>query len=245
MEWSMSISPHWAAADCDPDVWLMIPHEIPEAWPDAETWAVEGAEARWRDSGLRYGRRAVGDLAGTLISYHLDVESRAWAHQMFLHLRDPRQPLAVYLGSWRSEGERAAALRFYSGADDPGASGPPIVERFATERLGAGLRVLARFPRHGLSRRRRTVLSYAWRVEAYETDLCLFTHSLAPDRLHSALADIDGFARGIRPEPDPGGEHRTGAGDTGPAGDGFSVDQPSYRLALNQVYALAAAPGDR
>lgn len=236
MIWSMSLSPHWAEVDCDFGTWVVLPRDIPQdVWPDERSWALETADACVADSGLEYRskrhrRRDVEELAATFLEYQAFMASRGWGHLAFLHLPDLRMaPLLAAVGVWRCEGKREEALRFYSGADDPGTAGEPTVDEFTTEHLGAGLRVLSYFPAVSAPGGPAAVLSYAWRVEEYDTDLCLFVISPTANRLHDAVPDVDALARGIRAVPDPGDD------PSEPEEPGFAIDAPSYRLALEQL----------
>jgi hypothetical protein len=129
----------------------------------------------------------------------------------FIHLPDPRlEPLPVFLAILAARGERTAQLRALTLADAPNAVGEPVVEEFATERLGTGLRVLRHFTEAGdvlgLLAQGETAevnvgLSYAWRSEEHETDLRLFTATHDWGRLRAALGDIDELARQISVVP--------------------------------------------
>lgn len=85
---------------------------------------------------------------------------------------------------------------------------PPIIEAFATEHLGEGLRTLRYCsfdpgPDHPPSPGALyATLGYAWRVDEHDTDVRLF--SSCPDlaRLIQIIDDVDFLARGIRIVPD-------------------------------------------
>jgi hypothetical protein len=200
----------WPEIDFDPTVWIELPMVWCEAtWPDHRAWARDLAEACWDDSGLMPGEYQVDNLALTLAMVAERIQSSQLpAQHFFLHLPDPRiMPLQVCLGVWDAAGERDATLRVLTGADDPDAVEPPVVDVFPTQYLGNGLRTLrycpfdpgpGHPPDPGAI---YATLNYAWRVEQHDTDVRLF--SSCPDlaRLIQAIDDIDDLARSIRIVP--------------------------------------------
>ncbi|MGH3874367.1 MAG: hypothetical protein ACRDSR_23180 [Pseudonocardiaceae bacterium] len=198
----------WPEIDYDPAVWIELPMVWDEqTWPDHRAWARDLAEASWGDSGLVPAEYQVDNLALTLALFAEKLQSGGPlpAQHFFLHLPDPRMmPLQVCLGVWDAAGERDAALRELTGADDPEAVEPPLVEVFPTEHLGDGLRTLRYCPfdpgpGHPPDPAAiYATLNYAWRVDGHGTDVRLF--SSCPDlaRLIPIIDDIDALARGIR-----------------------------------------------
>jgi len=201
----------WPEIDYDPAVWIELPRIwCEETWPDHRAWARDIAEACWGDSGLVPGEHEVDSLALTLAMFAERLQSGEQpAQDYFLHLPDPRMmPLQVCLGTWEAEGERDVALRELTGADDPEAVEPPVVDTFATQHLGEGLRTLRYCPFDPGSGHPPgpgaifAALSYAWRVDEHDTDVQL--SSSCPDlaRLIQIVDDVDTLARGIRIVPD-------------------------------------------
>lgn len=200
----------WAEIDYDPAVWIELPRIwCEETWPDHRTWARDVAKEFWLASGLVPEEHAVDNLALTLAMYAEKLQSGELpAQDFFLHLPDPRMmPLQVCLGVWDAEGERDATLRELTGADDPEAVEPPVVESFATEHLGEGLRTLRYCPfdpgpdHPPAPGALYAALNYAWRVDEYDTDVRLFTSCPDLTRLVQIIDDVDALARGIRIVP--------------------------------------------
>lgn len=202
----------WPEIDYDPAVWIELPRVwCEETWPDHRAWARDIAEACWGDFDLAPGPYAVDNLALTLALYAEKVESGDLpAQDFFLHLPDPRlDPLLVSLGTWELEGERDEALRELTGADDPEAVEAPIVEPFATENLGRGLRTLRYCPfdpgpdHPPDPGALYATLNYAWRVDEHDVDVRMFSSSPDIGRLIQVVDDIDGLARGVKIVPLP------------------------------------------
>ncbi len=200
----------WPEIDYDPALWIELPRVwCDQTWPDHRAWAREIAEACWGDSGLVPGEHEVDSLALALAMFAEKADSGELpAQDLFLHLPDPRMmPLQVCLDLWDAEGERDAALRELTGADDPDAVEPPVVEVFPTEHLGEGLRTLRYCPfdpgpdHPPAPGALYATLNYAWRVDEHDTDVRLSASCPDLARLIQCVEDIDALARGIRIAP--------------------------------------------
>lgn len=107
-------------------------------------------------------------------------------------------------GSGTPRRERDAALRELTGTDDPEAVAPPVVQSFATEHLGEGLRTLRYCPfdpgpdHPPAPGAIYAALNHAWRVDECDTDVRLFTSCPDLARLIQIVDDVDTLARGIR-----------------------------------------------
>ncbi len=191
----------WVNVPFDRRIWIPCLPGFPPGY-DLETWAAVFSVARWDMSGLKHTSQDVDRLAAQLAAVHQGTFGHIPCHLAFVHTADPRQqPLPVFLGIWQTSGDRDARLRSLANADDPEAIEPPIVDEFSTPQLGRGLRVMRYL--HFTDGSLYAALSYAWRVEQYQTDLRLFTSSPDLGRLQRAVPDIDELARAIIPVPHP------------------------------------------
>jgi hypothetical protein len=193
----------WAVVDYDPDIWLDMPVvcDPDSTFPDHQSWARGAAQAVW--SGQHVDPYEIDSTALTLTKFAEEFAGfKMRAHQIFLHLPTPRMmPLPVGLGIWKTYGDRAEHVRHMVGADDPNVAEPPVVEDFATEQLGSGLRCL-RYIRNSLDPANLIVaLNYAWRVDDLDTDYRLFASTADLGRLVGYIGDIDNLARAIQPVP--------------------------------------------
>lgn len=204
----------WAEVGYQRTLWIPCLAAMPDGY-DTDRWAREFSAAWWSMAGLPHGDDELARLEAQLAYIRDNSFGHLPFHMGFIHLPDPRlEPLPVFLAILAARGERTAQLRALTLADAPNAVGEPIVEEFATERLGPGLRVLRHFTEPeaggvdvlGLLTEEETAevnvgLSYAWRSEEHETDLRLFTATHDWGRLRAALGDIDELARQIRVIP--------------------------------------------
>jgi hypothetical protein len=204
LAWQLASRKGWVDVDravLATGTWVPCMPDFPEG-ENRESWAAESAALWWNVSGVEHGDDEVVALASMLVAIHKDIYAAGHSHMAFIHLPDPRLlPLPVQLGIWAMRGERDEQLRLLVNADDETAVEKPILEEFATDRLGAGLRCL-RYRRGGEDGSEiNGYLDYAWRSDQYETDLRLFTFSWGLDRLHRAMPDIDDLARAISVVP--------------------------------------------
>jgi hypothetical protein len=126
--------------------------------------------------------------------------------QFWLYLRDPAtQPLSVYICAFRQQGDLDQRLRVLTGADDAESVRKPKVAKVSTNNLGTGLRA-ARYHAQDDKGTLLCILSYAFRVEEYETDLQVFTSSTDLRALKAAGDDIERFVQSITVQA------KTGAG---------------------------------
>lgn len=184
-----------ARVEYDIAVWVPCPPGFPPGW-NRQRWAQMYAENFWKRPGLTYTDLEIGLLATRLTEIHQETYGHVPCHQAFIHLPDPRlTPLPVYLATWKSEGEEGEQLRTMTHASDPASIRAPIVDEFRTENLGTGLRVLVHLPVEGAEGEMYGALSYAWRIERYQTDLRIFTVCRDLGRLQGAIGDIDELAQ--------------------------------------------------
>lgn len=184
----------WISVDYLQQIWIPCPPVFPEGF-DRDSWASLYAEEWWSRSGREHGKREVELLARTLADIHEYAYAHLAMHRGFIHLPDLGMvPLLVSFGIWEAVGERTAQLRALTHADDPEVIQPPVVDEFATERLGLGLKTLC-YTREG-----ETItghLNYAWRSEEYATALRMFTACPDLGRLQRALPDTERLASGV------------------------------------------------
>jgi hypothetical protein len=184
----------WISVEYAQWKWIPCPPVFPEG-DDVTAWAWLFAEEWWANSGREHDEPEVKLLAQTLAEMHAYAYEHLPMHRGFIHFPHiDVPPLLVSFGIWEADGEPPAQLRALVRADDPGAATPPLIEEFATERLGPGLRALA------YSRSDETItghLSYAWRSEQYATAVRLFTACPDLGRLQRAMPDIEQLARGV------------------------------------------------
>ena len=182
----------WMSVKYAQNIWIPCPPVFPDGF-DQASWASLYAEQWWEWSGRTHGDREVKLLARILA----EIRDYGYAHldmpRGFIHLPNlGLVPLLVSFGIWEAVGDRTTQLRILTHADDQEAVQPPLVDEFATDRLGPGLKVLS-YTRAG-----ETVtghLSYAWRSEEYATALRMFTGSPDLGRLQAAIPDMEQLAR--------------------------------------------------
>jgi len=182
----------WIKTRYDQSVWIPILPVFPDGY-DVKSYSAEYAEEWWKASGLPHTGVDVLRLFHLLVEAHEGTYGHIPCHLAFAHLPDPRlMPLLLYVGIWEATGVRDERLRMWCLAGDPGAVEPPVVEEFATDSLGTGLRVM-RY-RHHEDGALYAALRYAWRSEEFQTDLVLNTTAEDLGRLHRAIPDIEAFA---------------------------------------------------
>ncbi|WP_327429105.1 hypothetical protein [Streptomyces sp. NBC_01236] len=209
MSRSLSPSRHWARVlDLGPE-WVGLPVDFSATgWADPAAYAQDIAAAlitRDRELGAT---DLPGDLGTRVADQILDTYTRLIgivpAHFHLLLWPDlSRPPIPVFLGLWEPEQDRASAEAYYTGAGeyDEVSREMPVRERFVTDALGDGVRVLSLAPLASDDPEDAdavlAVAAYHWRTTALPTDVQLLalTHELG--RLYSALPALDAFARGI------------------------------------------------
>jgi hypothetical protein len=184
----------WISVDYDQRIWIPCAPVFPDGF-DRASWAQLYAEEWWSRSAREHGADEVALLARTLADIHEYGYAHLAMHRGFIHLPSLQvPPLLVSFGIWEAAGDPAGQLRALAGADSSDAMEPPIVEEFATERLGTGLRALAHTRKGGTI---TGYVNYAWRSEEHAAALRLFTGCPDLGRLQRALPDIDQLARGV------------------------------------------------
>ncbi|PWI45906.1 hypothetical protein [Streptomyces sp. ICBB 8177] len=235
----------------DPARWVGLPTEWPlpgfeREFPDAATWAATAARAIWDDSPLTPRPAEVAGLTDVLTYAAHHFPGAFPGFEVLLHLPGPRDdPLPVYLGDLTTDPEDVEdraheILRHLTGADDPYAVEPPVVEEFGNPFLGQGLRVLRYTADDRAGGALLPCLRYAWHLRGIDGQparcACLFALHPDPARLIAALDDLDTLARDLRYEaatgtgddlsgpaaPPPPGRTRTPAGSAVPPRRGAS-----------------------
>lgn len=184
----------WISVEYAQNVWIPCPPVFPDGF-DRDSWASLYAEEWWSASGREHGDREVKLLARTLAEIHDYAYANLDMQRGFIHLPSlGLVPLLVSFGIWEAVGDRTAQLRILTHADDPESIQPPLVDEFATDRLGPGLKALC------YTRKGEIItghLSYAWRSEEYATALRMFTGCPDLGRLQRAIPDMEQLARGV------------------------------------------------
>jgi hypothetical protein len=182
----------------NPESWIWIP--CPRVFPDgydAESWSRLAATVWWEHSRLPHKDYAVDQLAAVFRGMRETGYASIRSTQFWLYLRDPAaQPLSVYVCAFKEQGDLDQRLRVLTGADDPESVRKPQVARVSTERLGTGLRA-ARYRAQDDQGTLLCLLSYAFRVAEYETDLQVFTGSTDLRALTAAGDDLERFVQSI------------------------------------------------
>jgi hypothetical protein len=174
---------------------------------DGDTWSTGMSRHWWALSGLTtYTETSVGELATMLQMLQKQGYDRVPCHQIWAYLSNPAiPPHPVYLCIWQQQDDRQARLRELSGANHKASTGTdvlrlklarnPQVTEFQTAGLGTGLRcVHYRRSRRGVL---FTGLGYAFRCEALETDVQVFTASSDQHWLTTVAWDFDQFVRSL------------------------------------------------
>jgi hypothetical protein len=176
---------------------------------DQGSWARRHAARWWTQSGTGHGDEQVAGLARLLLELRAITYRAGTCHVAVIHLPGPGpepRPLAVGVGAWEMRGQRAARLRKLVCADDELVIEPPAVEEVRAPALGAGLRSIryAR-DREGLV---YGAVNWAFRCEAYETDLRFAAGCPYPGRLQAAMPDLEDLVHGTSLCPLPPGPGR-------------------------------------
>jgi hypothetical protein len=176
-------------ATYDRNKWIPAPPVFPVELP-RDAWAAEYGRVFSEIPGKRrQDRKAAARLAGVLSDMHDEIYRMLPAQLAFIHMPAPRlSPLPLCLSAWQAGGDRMERLRALTLADAPGAQQPAIVDAFASERLGDGLRVQCRISDV-------IMLCYAFRVDDLATDLRVFAGCPDQERLLRMLPDADELVR--------------------------------------------------
>lgn len=192
----------------DRTVWLQVPTEWPvpgqeEEFPDLATWADRAARAIWTESGLNPGSTGMDYLTGMLTRAAEEFSTVYPDFELLVHLPGPLDlPLPVAIGgldtSDLSPDEAERELRGWAGEGDPEAVEPPLIEDFASPRLGKGLRGLRyTIGENDPDRTVNAALHYAWDVPQLGCQIYMVTASPDPAHLIAAMDDLDALARTI------------------------------------------------
>lgn len=180
--------------DSDPTEWLLLPAQW-NSESERDDWAQGSAEMLWRAHGRRPKRRERKSLAVRLSQIAEGLPKALFAHHIFLYMPDPlRMPVVLYAVKIPIEGDRSSRQREGCRADETTIQSAEV-EKFSTERLGAGLSSLCYWTSSDgdLMASR----NYAWRCEEFGIDLWLRSVSVDPGWLTANVDEMDDFARGI------------------------------------------------
>lgn len=195
----------------DPAVWVGVPLTWPmpgfeKEIPDIPAWADAAANAVWEASPLTPQPGELDRLAGILGYAAARYPTAYPGFEVLLHLPGPREaPIPVFVGDVDVDDDPEAELRLWTGEDDPNAVEPPVVAEFTSPYLGAGRRVLRyTVDPDDPSRSIIVALRYGWYREELGLVGGMFTLSVEPGRLITAMDDLDALARGLRYVPAEG-----------------------------------------
>jgi hypothetical protein len=179
--------------------WALLPPPAtrPESQHRAPQMAHEFAKIAEMLGGL-----PEAEAANAMLEMREDMYMNWPGHYMYFYIGPPRRrPLPVMLGVWKMTGERDEQLRMLAGYETEDLAEPPVIEAFATERLGPGVKVWcaqkSAHRRGGID----GLIGYAWRSEELETDLNLRAFCADLGWLQGAMPGIDEFARALRIVP--------------------------------------------
>lgn len=198
----------WIDVDYDVDTWLWMPTQWGDGqeFADHRDWARVCAEALWEVTEAEPEESEVDNLALTLAALAERIPAafegrEGWdprrLNSVYVYLPDVRRrPLPLYVETWPVEGPRDVRLAEFVREGDREAVEKPLVDAFATEHLGEGLRSLRYFTEpaeHALG----CSLNYAWRIPEHGFDLRLWTSTGDLGDVFAAMDDFDALARSI------------------------------------------------
>ncbi len=180
----------------DPAVMLLLPE--PDEVADLELWCSEAADVWCRSEGVPVPADVRRSLAETL--YDVATADVGQPFQFrFAHVLDLRRGvLPVMLGVGDAEGDVTDTLRELTGADDPLAIEPPVVEQVAV-RGGSALRTLKYLAPDGGGV--VAAVNYAWFATAGGAYVWIRAASVDPGSVLAALDDLDAFAGSVAVAP--------------------------------------------
>lgn len=191
----------WIDVDYDVDKWLWVPGAFGrgEKYSRPKKWARAYAQALWEldEAGPDHDDQ-VKELALVLELFAKRQPTSSPGQQTYLYVPDPRRmPIPLYVQPLRwAEGEEPT-LRELVRADEPDAVEKPVVDVFATEHLGEGLRTLRYFTDPG-DNSLQCALTYGWQLREHDFDLRLYTVNGAVGEMAVAAEDFDELARSVR-----------------------------------------------
>jgi hypothetical protein len=199
--WTLNSKKGWPKIAYDKSVWIPCP--APDLIEQArrEEWAKTYASLWWEMSGFKYGKRQVKKMEKGLLELQQGIYGTQPCHSAVIHLPNVDVlPLPVMVATWEAAGDRETQLRVLVHADEPEAVEAPLIEPFTAEKLGTGIKSQY-LQRSGQGPELTGVVNYAWRVEAMETDVRVFTACPDLGRLQAAMPDIDALTSAISVEP--------------------------------------------
>ncbi|MBT2399777.1 hypothetical protein [Streptomyces sp. ISL-100] len=196
----------WLDIDYDADVWLSVPIRWTAAAGEdfvgsehrtREQWAHETAQDWWEEDDETPGEGDVELLGRTLLACVEKYPSVHPGFELLLYLAHPRMmPLPIWIAELPLKGD-VGELRRLVLADETEAVEPPLVEEFATESLGTGLRSLNYTLLPGTNEL-FVGLRYAWLSEDHDRSVLMITGSPAPGQVLAAADVIAELAHDLR-----------------------------------------------
>ena len=199
-----------ADTKCEAGKWIVVPGRWGRRWKDPEEWATSvvpiywGAWLEMNPAADRPSADVVADTAVQVAALGKKFggfdPDRPFEIRAYLHLPDPHFapiPTRVWVDDRPDLTVEEAA-----GVDDPDAIDKPTVEQFATDALGAGLKVT----RHGTLDRPRddiegtgifVAIRYAFQVPDRQAVVTVSASTNDLTRMTAAQDDLDEFVRTI------------------------------------------------
>jgi hypothetical protein len=190
------------SSEFDRMVWVPVPLAFKGTpWKDPAEWAWQAAlERLGRERGVvtkQMAKDEVTPRATQLLVARQTIAGRLPASSLYLHLPDS-VCLPVYLGvaMRRSEGTLEEARARLGGFESENAKGSPLVEPFATDALGEGIR----YSWTGENEQGEFDLAnYVFRDQEQQVDLHVFVGpNWDRDRGEQIRRDVEAFVRVLR-----------------------------------------------
>jgi hypothetical protein len=180
------------SVDYDADLFIFLPR--PDEEPDVAGWSRWAAHLWCESEGLDIPQEVEDSLADTL---HLFATGDAGQpfNLRFAYIPDlVRGAMPVMMAVGDAPGGVEENLRYFTGADDPTAVEPPILDRMELPTGDIALRTLKYLPGNdGLV----VALNYAWWASAGDAYVWVRTASPRPSDVIAAVEDIDAFVRTV------------------------------------------------
>lgn len=184
------------AVDYDADAFLLLPTEEEE---DVASWSETVAAALCREEGLVADSEFEHGLARALAGIATAKLEQPFDYR-FVYMPALRQgPLPVLLAIGYSDSAVEETVRYLTGADDPRAVEPPVVEEVSLPAGDTAMRTIKYLPGPPLT----IAVNYAWWSGAGERFGWVRVASHEIGEVLAALEDLDEFVRGIEIGPVP------------------------------------------
>lgn len=202
--WALTSKRGWPRIAYDKEIWIPCPREFGPQMSRQE-WANGFATIWWEASGFKVGKRElkrrIAGLEQALLVLQQGIYETQPCHSAVIYLPNVDvNPIPVMVAAWDAVNDEETQLRMLVHADEPEAVETPLVEPFAAEKLGTGLKS-EYLQRSKLGPDVTGVVNYAWRVPELETDVRVFTATPDLGRLQAAMPDIDQLTNTISVEP--------------------------------------------